>query len=170
MQSNAETTMLPARPCRRALFGFVPALAALSIPTLAASATGPDAELIRLGLLFDRAAAADKVAWATVAADDAIDDPDPEFVHAVALGEKTLAIIDRIEPLPATTLAGALVKIRAITYLCCADPIDSLVDTHAGWGWKFPKAMTLDVRLLIGLLENLQSMAGVGTTLTAEVV
>ena len=150
------TTPKPAASRRSFVGHLVGAGAAAAIVTTgtAVSAQVPvhaDAELLRLGSLMDAAAIAERDAWA--ASDLAEEDEGPAFMRARALQDRVHALVGQIEQHRAVTLAGLLVKMRAITWCCDGDTV-SVKDLC-----PYAAHPTTDIRLLDGLLTDLTAMA-----------
>jgi hypothetical protein len=109
--------------------------------------SGEDAPLIFLGRLLDDAVAQGNEAWA---ANDCYGTAETNDLAQIAF-RRTSAIVDRIEALQATTLEGLQVKFRAIVWCFGEDAItvENLTeDLHP----------TTDIRLIAGLLQDMQRM------------
>lgn len=122
-----------------------------AVPAEARAATpvpGADAELIRLGLLLDEAAAREAAAWAAYAR--AGHDDENEKI-AEALNAHTGAVVHQIEQLTSASVAGLLVKLRAIEWCCAGEPItaENLCDS---------RDPTTDMRLLASVVSDLAAM------------
>lgn len=90
------------------------AVVAAGLPAVAASA---DAELLRLGALFE-------AAWEHERALAKIDVPEGEYDPMEDAIDQTSLIVGQIEQLPATTLEGFKVKARCVQWCFCSDPVD----------------------------------------------
>jgi len=100
---------------RRRLLGTTAGVAAVgSLATRAAAAAHPDAELVRLGAELE-------AAWARQDAAAELAKTDDELEELMRPAEEA---VERIEHLPAYTLAGLLVKARAISWCNCGEEID----------------------------------------------
>jgi hypothetical protein len=140
-------------PTRRGLLGGAAVLAAAPIiPSVAA--TNPDATLLRLGAELDTAYAAENEAW-TAAGD--VDDDHPMHVLADKLGEVTGGIVDLIEAERAATLAGLLVKTRAVRWCRTGDAAGPEIFGRYPW---INRSLATDERLIISLMADLYTMVG----------
>ena len=74
----------------------------------------PDAELLRLGALFGIWRAATRVAFNAVP--EGAKDGSPSMDEAYRVNDSLQDIADQIEAIPATTLAGLLVKRRLVDH------------------------------------------------------
>lgn len=145
------TNMSSTQPTRRAAlrFGGLATFAGVvGLPTMAQS-TRPDADLLRLGQALGELIPLESAAWAV--ADAAPEGAD--MSTAIALNERVSTLVDQIEVLPATTLSGVLVKVRALLWCRGEDPveIDDLCDIpgdHPPW----------DMRLIVAVLRDLTAM------------
>ncbi len=138
---------------RRGLFGGVAALAvapAIAPPT-AASPPHLDAHLLRLGAMLTNAWAIENEAWVKACGEN--DDDGPNTVEANARTDATSEIVGRIEHLHALTLEGLRVKLRAVSWCRCGEPMT--VKT-------FDRSETpaTESRLLAGLIADLSAMGG----------
>jgi hypothetical protein len=148
--THITTTTTPPTPSRRAMFGAAAALlagGALAATTAHGAPASADADLLRLGRELDQAAAIEAEAFERGGESDAGD---------VAAGY-TGDIVHEIEFLTATTLlAGIKVKLRAIRWCFCDEPITA-EELSGG-----PEPAT-DMRILAGLLNDLSTIgAGAG--------
>jgi len=123
------------------------------------TAAHPDAELIRLGNLLDRAVIAENREWERAGGPEDDPEADAAYGRAEALGLETIAIVYAIEKHRALTLPGLLTKIRAIEYCCGSDQITELVTANA-LRPREPGDYTTDVRLMVGMLEDVRALAG----------
>jgi hypothetical protein len=140
-------------PTRRAAFKFGTAalLAGFSIPALAGNvAESPDADLLRLGRELDKAVATEAAAFA----DTERNGGGWSEAGDVALHDK-FRIVDEIELLNATTLAGIHVKLRAVRACLGGDPITA--EELAGH-----EGPATDMRLIADLLNDLSAIEGAG--------
>jgi hypothetical protein len=127
-------------------------IAAALPPTSPDGADGreADAELVGLGEQLKAAAAAEASAWARCMETQA--DEDTRIFESVA--EKSSAIVHRIEQLPADTLKGVLVKVRALKWCMDDDPV-----TAGDLGNAAPTyALATNVRVAVSLLGDLYRM------------
>ena len=112
-----------------------------TIETMSSHRCLPDAELLRLGQALDTASAAENAAFAAELGEEATE----------VLVERSAEIVRQIEALPAATLAGVLVKTRALAWSRLGDPFDA---DDLGGGQP-----TTDVRLVISLIRDLRAIA-----------
>ena len=108
--------LVPAPAMTRRLLATGAALMGLAgVGTAAhAGAVHPDAELIRLGAELE-------AAWARQDAAAELAKTDEELEELMRPAEEA---VERIEHLPAYTLAGLLVKARAVSWCNCGEEID----------------------------------------------
>lgn len=138
---------------RRAAFKFGTAAliaAGFGTPALANAATNPDADLISLGRELDKAVATEAAAFA----DTERNGGGWSEAGDVALHDK-FRIVDEIELLNATTLAGIHVKLRAVRACLGGDPITA--EELAGH-----EGPATDMRLIADLLNDLSAIEGAG--------
>ena len=133
------------------------AVAARTVLPIAAraEASNPDAELLRLGASFRAARPAELAAWEH--ADGENDDDGPLTKQASALSSEIAAVVDRIARLRATTLPGLLVKMLALDWLACGDPVTPDLFWHP---FKGPPAE--DEMLILSIMSDLEALAGTG--------
>ncbi|WP_395697206.1 hypothetical protein [Methylocella sp.] len=105
----------------------------------------PDAELIRLGAMLDEASRK------TLALEAALPDDysDEDRANFDAAFDATLAIVDQIERLSATTVAGLKAKVRAIAWCHSDEPFDDECFNEQG---------TTNVRLAASVMRDLMAM------------
>jgi hypothetical protein len=147
-----------ANPYRRSLFAAA-ASALVARAAIARAVHGTivgipadDAELIRLGALFEDAWNVESLAWI-----------DYEELAAGAPGERavaeiaerafgrTSAIVDQIEAIPARTLPGLLVKRRALAW-CVSGETFTIEDLDCN------ASPTTDMRLIVGMLADMTAI------------
>jgi hypothetical protein len=138
-EANPNTTT-PHAPPRRLLLSLAAQAPIAVFATSAVAADNPDAELIRLGELLERA-------WAR---ENAAAGREDEQIEAV---EVTTEIVDQIEAQTATMLAGVQVKVRALLWCGCGDlpSADELMDYRSS-------TPATDMRLLADLVRDLAAM------------
>ena len=83
----------------------------------------PDAELLRLGALFDIWRAATRAAFNAVP--EGARDGSPSMDEAYRVNDSLQDIADQIEAIPATTLAGLLVKRRLVDHCYGDKPVSA---------------------------------------------
>lgn len=105
----------------------------------------PDAELIQLATQLEAIGAQEAALWAR--ADDIADDD--LAVEAERFHKITSPIVDRLEALTATTIAGAIAKARAVRWC------------HHGASITVGADRTMDVRLIESLLADLLAVEAV---------
>lgn len=105
----------------------------------------PDAELIRLGATLDDANNKMRALEAELV-DDGSDEASEHIYAAIAVAS---AIVDQIERLSATTLAGLKVKVRAIAWCHSDEPFDDECFNEQG---------TTNVRLASSVMRDLMAM------------
>ena len=110
-----------------------------------------DAELLRLGALFEAAWAVGNAAYAAA---EGTADEGPESIHAYAMDARTSEIVGQIEALPARTFAGVLVKVRALFWCRTGEPFEAMEFEH--YLSKGPPVT--ENRLLADLLTDLAAM------------
>jgi hypothetical protein len=138
-------------PTRRALLAGVGAAAAPPAVAAPSAAAHPDAELIRLGDALDVAWAVENRAFE--AAKGEHDDSGPLTLKAQKAQEAASEIVARVEAIPATSLAGVLVKVRAIAWCRDGDPITAEdLDDAAD--------PATECRLIAGVLNDLARLTG----------
>ena len=139
------------RSSRRGLFAAptVPALLALALPSLtSAQPSTPDAALLDLERRFEAAWTVETAAWTAIPYNED---------RADQLNDATGVLADQIEDMPATTLAGLLVKARVLHWTRAETPLDaSLFDYEAPKG--APGATSAE-RLILSMLADLHALA-----------
>ena len=144
---------------RRDFIAFtVGAVAARTVLPIAAraEAPNPDAELLRLGASFRAARPAELAAWDL--AEGEFDDHGPFTRLASAASDEVAVIVDQVAALPARTLAGLLVKMVALDWLSCGDPVSADIFNHP---LKGPPAD--DDLLILSILGDLEALACTGS-------
>lgn len=139
-ESHATTTA-----SRRRFLMTAPA-AALAIHT-GAPIGEPDADLLDLGRQLRAAWAAENetaAKWAGTYTAEAAR-------ATTAAADTTRAIAERIEKLPATTLAGVRVKVDAVSWCCSGEPFED--DTFCHYAKP-----TTEVRIVSSILRDLLAM------------
>jgi len=94
-------------------------LAAIPTAAMSADERNPDAGLLLLGEQLDRLWAEENRLYAILEASRT--DHDGDLWDAA--NDRTSAVVDQIEALPASTFAGLQVKARAVSWCYCGDPI-----------------------------------------------
>ncbi|MDX7953408.1 hypothetical protein P7D22_19775 [Lichenihabitans sp. Uapishka_5] len=124
------------------------AAAALTVPAtiLAAAPAGSDADLIALGAEMDAAWAFQRDVQAATAG-GVSQMAESKFEAAF---ERTAEIVDRIEALTATTLAGLRVKLRGIDWCRDGDTLDERELFNSD-------KPTTDLRLIVAILADLRA-------------
>ena len=143
---------------RRELLGLaVGTVAARIVLPLAASAETlhPDADLINLGVLFRAARPAERAAWERAGIE--ADDGGPLTKRANALSAEIGVVVDQIAQLRATTLPGLLVKMVALDWLSCGEPVSADIFNH-----PFKGPLADDDSLILSVLGDLEALAGTG--------
>ena len=152
MPHSLDSILSGAMPSRRSILSQLPAASiamGATLGSLAPVTAGPqgDAELLRLGREFE-------AAWsheiAVLARLKGVDTPagDEEFDAAI---DAVSAIVDRIEVIPATSLAGLQVKARAISWCHSGEPLEAEA---------FSDQQTTNVRIAASLVNDLLAMGG----------
>jgi hypothetical protein len=137
---------------RRSFPAGTAAVAAISgpnIPTWPTPTPHLDAQLLRLNAQPTDAWAQENHAWAV--AEGEIDDDGPLTIRASEAGDVSEAIITRIENMPALTLDGLLVKLRAASW-CRSGHAFSI------WDLDQSQNPSRDIRLLASVIADLSSM------------
>ncbi|WP_181704451.1 hypothetical protein [Chthonobacter albigriseus] len=119
-------------------------------------AANPDAELLALGAELDAAWERERLAFDVSNAADKASSPDADHLDDVwdKLVDQAGEIVHRIIPLQATTLAGVMVKVRAVAWCYCGKPEDIITDDEHYMS---------DVHLALGIARDLSLMPAVGT-------
>jgi hypothetical protein len=138
-------------PGRRTFLGHVAGIAS-AVAIVRVAEAHPDAKLLDLGRLMEKARAEEQVAWDIAAGED--DDDGPLTMQANALYGAVAAVVVQIEQVPATTIDGLLVKMRALDWCRCGDPVTVLdIDPR-------PDPAT-DTRIMVGLIQDLTQIGRV---------
>lgn len=148
---------------RRSIFGkTAAAVAGIAVvygctPTPAA-ADSPDVTIVRLGADLNASWAAENEAWEVYDGIPGADDDHPSFIRAAALTARSSKIVGTIEQTPAFTLAGLVVKGRALRWCRSHEPIDA--EFFANPMLTHVPTLTTDERLVVSLLADLHVMSG----------
>lgn len=130
----------------------IAALSAASSKGIAASCK-PDAELLRLGAAFSDVWSKQAALEAELNRTPPLIDDDLRWNGFDRLYSEASSIVDQIEALPATTLAGLVVKARACHWCHAGEPVDERFFAIDG-------KPTTDMRLAAGILSDLVAMGG----------
>ena len=123
------------------------------------AAVSPDAELLRLGDLLEAAWADEKAAYA--AAEGVDDDDAPENIHVTEMAERCSDTVDQITLIPATTLVGVQVKVRAASWCRDCEPFE--VDEFDPYiPGQEPSPPSTSARVLASLMTDLVAIGGKG--------
>lgn len=136
-------------PARRGILAAAGALATVPGAALTALPLHTDAELLRLGAELDEALARQNAAWAASAGE--LNDEGPLTLKSHAAFDECGGIVDRIELVTATTLAGLLVKAKALAWCRSDDPMTAET---------FGDHPTTDVRITASILADLRRLGG----------
>ena len=144
------------RPTRRGLLGGAAVLAAAPVASAAVPTQAhPDADLLRLCVDLAVAIGREDAAWADVDAFATSDhDDDPYRVLASERTDDVGDIVKLIGEVPATTLDGLLVKLRAILW-CQSGDVFEAVNLEIGMGEGPPSTHSV---VLAGLLNDMVAM------------
>ncbi len=116
----------------------------------AVSSKVPDHDTVRLGHLLEESWRLENAAWEAAKGEN--DDEGPNTIMADEQTEVSSAIVGKIEATSVATLAGVLVKVRAIFWCRNDDPF-----TPGCLGSDGSPAT--ETRLLVGLMRDLQRMS-----------
>lgn len=148
----------PASPARswRGLGGFLAVASIAAASTLlghraAGRGMPPDAALLRLGEALRAARRRETAAWELA---DVEEETGPRTEHAQHRFQETRAIVRRIERQPAATLAGLLVKMRAVAWCRSDAPLEP-----EELGLDPAERQPTDLRLIAAVLRDLASIA-----------
>ncbi len=126
---------------------------------IAPPAPTPDADLLRLGAQLLDAILVETAAWAVVGnLQPDVDDDWPEHVEAQAQMAVVGEIAERIGAIQAPSLAGVLVKVRAVVWCRCGDAFDP-VNLEPGLGNGPPST---HAQILVSMLTDLEAMGRAG--------
>ena len=112
------------------------------------TAAAPDADLLRLGVLFEAAWQDEVTAWAAY---QRAQRSDVLARRWNAANDVTSGIVEQIETLPATTFAGLIVKTRACSWTHSGEPFDDEFFGCHG---------STDYRLATSVLNDLMAIDG----------
>ena len=156
MPNTVPAAALGLRSLRSHHPGAGVALAGIVAADAGPVAKSPDAELVRLGALFDAAWEAEAACWRAVEAIEGDEDRDRLDVVPDAAVKRTEAIADEIAKLQATSLAGLLVKVRVCSWCHGGEPFDGTFLDDGGPGWS----PTRDFKMAEAILHDLLAIDG----------